>query len=124
MIFPKALGASGAEGPRGFVTAKRRGPSNEIAPKSPTSFTVDRRPLKAPPDPFEIGRIGSTWSILSLDSTRKRGLGRCLACGIVREITVVDGIPACGCSGSRSSARRSAFDETVCVPGLRNRARA
>jgi hypothetical protein len=54
-----------------------------------------------PPDPFAIGRLGSAWSILGLDSTKKRGLGRCLACGIVREITVVDGIPACDCSGSR-----------------------
>jgi hypothetical protein len=60
-----------------------------------------RQPKPPPPDPFEIGRLGSAWSILGLDSTRKRGLGRCLACGIVREITVVDGIPACDCSGSR-----------------------
>jgi hypothetical protein len=120
----KALGASGAEGPRGFVTAKRRRPSNDIATKSPTSFTVDHRPLKAPPrhstpkpvpqpDPFEIGRLGSTWSIISLDATKKRALARCLGCQQIREISIVDGVPSCGC-GSRdaptSSARQAALE--------------
>jgi hypothetical protein len=51
---------------------------------------------------------------------------RCLACSTVREVSLVsdDGIPSCGCGGSRSIASRSAFAEVAFVPGLRGRARS
>jgi hypothetical protein len=49
------------------------------------------------PDPFEIGRLGSAWSIISLDATKKRALARCLGCQQIREISIVDGVPSCGC---------------------------
>jgi len=72
------------------------------------------KPIEPDPDPFAIGRIGSAWSVIGLDALKKRGVAKCLACGIVREITVVDGTPLCGCAGSQ---RRTAetFASTVTV---------
>ncbi len=60
MTIPKALGASGAEGPRGLSSTRRQRPSNEIAPKSPRGpakgqtakpVAVTRSPLKPKPRP-------------------------------------------------------------------------
>jgi hypothetical protein len=150
VTFAKTPGAAKTGG-KGIVSiAMRGGPLNKIAPKSPIGsakgqtakpVAVAHAPLQAPVrtpkprpepkpaapapvDPFEIGRIGSSWSLLKLsDTTGKRGLARCLACGIVREITVVgDDPPSCGCTGSRrpdASARTSSFAASSFIPGLR-----
>jgi hypothetical protein len=152
----QASGASGAEGPKsGHLTAKRDRPSKEIAQtkqnrpakgRSPKPLPVayaplnrlislarpKPRPAPAQPDPesvFEIGRIGTAWSILRFsDATKKRALGQCLSCGIVREITVVgDDPPSCGCAGSRhldTSVSRSDFASLSFIPGLKHRTRS
>jgi hypothetical protein len=103
-------------------TATTSRPARQLKP-----FAVDRAVLKPPPpDPFELGRIGSLWSILKFsDATRKRAWARCLACSAIREVNLVgDTPPSCGCAGSRSITSRSAFAEVVFVPGLRGRARS
>jgi hypothetical protein len=133
VIFPKALGASGAEGPRGFVTAKRQRPSNEIAPKSPTDPAKGQtsKPFAAPApdsDPFVLAHFGS-WAVLQFsDQTQKRGLARCGHWAAIREISLVGDAPSCGCAASRltpgaeayaESARRSAFSASAHVVGLK-----
>jgi hypothetical protein len=93
-----------------------------------TSFAVDHRPLKPPvrtpkprpepkpaappPDPFEIGRIG-LWSLINLDSTKKRALARCTACQTIREIALTDGVPSRGCSGSTRSGAQGFVEAVV-----------
>jgi hypothetical protein len=136
VIIPKGLGASGAESPRGFVTAKRRDPSNEIANKSPTgpSRGQPAKPIAAPtPDP-EAGLVTiGGWRILGLDSTKKRAAARCLHCSAIREISIEalrnGGVSCgCGCRSRRSAADTSsstqAFSQASRVVGLRKRARS
>jgi hypothetical protein len=134
----KTLGAANAEG-NGVVSRSQRdrAPSNEIAQKkqkgrSPKPFAVDHRPLQTSPrlaqpkpkpvpaatpqsaDLFEVGRIGSSWAILGLDSTKKRGLARCLSCSAIREISVVgDSVARCGCGGSRRPPGAETFASAV-----------
>jgi hypothetical protein len=111
----KALGASGAEGPRGFVTAKRQYPSNQIAQKKQNRPAKGRtpqprpepKPAARPLDPLAgLEHIGSL-VVLGVDSTGKRTLTRC-SCGEVREISTeslrTGERRSCGaCGGSRRS---------------------
>jgi hypothetical protein len=49
------------------------------------------------------------WTIFQTDPTGKRALARCTCCQTVREISVVNGIPSCGCTGSRRSTASADF---------------
>ena len=117
MAATKPPGEANAGGLKGDAsTAKRRGPSNEIALRSP-----------ARPDP-EAGleRLGP-WVLLGRDPLGKRALARCSGCAAVREISLVDGIPSCGCgrwrpSGAETFAATAAAAELI-VARARHRGR-
>jgi len=91
------------------------------ARKNTASFAVDHRPLKPPPTPPtpEIGRLG-LWSLISLDATKKRAIARCLGCEQIHEISVVDGVPSCGCG--RASHRDAPTTPRLPAPPRRRSA--
>jgi hypothetical protein len=69
-----------------------------------TTAVPSRQDDAPPPDPFEIGRLG-TWSIIKFsDATKKRALARCLACSETREISLVGAVPSCCGSAARPDA--------------------
>ena len=138
VTFAKTPGAANTGGKVNVSIAMRGSPLNKNAPKSPTGpvkgqkpkpFAVDHAPLQAPvrsrpappkprpvapppPDPFEIGTLGP-WSLYSKDPLGKRALAKCSHCQTVREISLVDGVPACGCAESWRPATSGFVSELV-----------
>jgi Helicase conserved C-terminal domain len=64
-------------------------------------------------DPFgaRLEHLGP-WVILGRDPLGKRALAKCSGCGAVHEISIVDGVPSCGCNARRSAGAES-FSEAV-----------
>jgi len=81
--------------------------------QTPTSTSRTRAPVRTPPDPFVVAQFGS-WAIFQIDPTKKRGWARCGHCAAIHEISLVDGVPRCGCSASRSIT----MPKLAFVPGL------
>jgi hypothetical protein len=103
----KTPGAANTGG-KGIVSiAMRGGPLNKIAPKSPIGSAKGQtaKPVAAPPpDPFAgLERLGN-WALLKSDSVGKRAIAKCVGCGAVHQISIVDGIQSCGCAESRRPA--------------------